>query len=284
MEQNLQTKTTEEVTKTSKLTKHDVFRSWLSWWLFAAASTSMERLQALSCCAAMSIVLEKLYTTKEELSAALKRHLMFFNTQAIWGSIIHGTVIAMEEQRAEGADIPDEMITGLKTGLMGPMSGIGDTIDWCTLDPILLVLFIPLAETGNWLGAVLPLFLFTIPTVLNSYYLWHLGYRVGRESISSLLGSGKVKQLISGASVLGLFMMGAISGSYVKITTPLVITTSTQTFAVQELIFDGLFPGFLSLLAILGVYTYLHKVGPKYTRAMLGLVVIGMVLGGFGIL
>ena len=79
-------------------------------------------------------------------------------------------------------------------------------------------------------------------------------------------------------------MMGAISGSYVKITTPLVITTSTQTFAVQELIFDGLFPGFLSLLAILGVYAYLQKAGPKYTRAMLGLVVIGMVLGGFGIL
>lgn len=282
MEQNLQTKSSEKTR--SKLSKRDIFRSWLTWWIFAAAPTSMERLQSLSFCASISNVLEKLYTTKESLSAALKRHLMFFNTQATWGSIIHGTVIALEEQKASGQDIPDEAITGLKTGLMGPMAGIGDTIDWCTLDPILLVLFIPLASTGNWLGAVLPLVLFTIPTVIISYYLWHLGYRVGRNSITNLLGSGKVKSLISGASVLGLFMMGSISGSYVKITTPLEIVTSTQTFAVQELIFDGLFPGFLSLLAILGVYFYLQKVGPKYTRAMLYLVGIGMVLGAFGII
>lgn len=284
MKQSLQANKNEEVKTASKLSKHDIFRSWITWWIFAASPTSMERLQSLSFCASISNVLEKLYTTKESLSAALKRHLMFFNTQATWGSIIHGTVIALEEQKANGQDIPDEAITGLKTGLMGPMAGIGDTIDWCTLDPILLVLFIPLAETGNWLGAIFPLILFTIPTIITSHYLWHMGYRVGRNSITSLLGSGKIKQLISGASVLGLFMMGAISSSYVRITTPLVIKTSTETFAVQELIFDGLLPGFLSLMAILGVYFYLQKAGPKYTRAMLWLVVIGMVLGGFGII
>lgn len=282
MKQQVEVKQMDQELK--KLSKRDVFRSWISWWIFAAASTSMERLQSLSFCASISNVLEKIYTSKEALAEALERHLMFFNTQATWGSIIHGTVIALEEQKANGKDVPDEAITGLKTGLMGPMAGIGDTLDWCTLDPILLVLFIPLAETGNWLGAFLPLILFTLPTICMSYYLWHLGYRVGRNSITNLLRSGRVKQLISAASVLGLFMMGAISGSYVRITTPLVIQTSTQSFAVQELVFDGLFPGFLSLLAILGVYAYLQKVGPKYTRAMGYLVLIGMTLGAIGVI
>lgn len=283
MEQKQQTNTISE-NQPRKLSKRDIFRSWLTWWICAAVPTSMERLQSLAFCASISNVLEKLYTKKEDLSAALKRHLTFFNTQATWGSIIHGTVIALEEEKASGEDIPEDAITGLKTGLMGPMAGIGDTLDWCTLDPILLVMFIPLGQAGNWLGAILPWFLFVIPTIIISYYLWQTGYRVGRSSISSLLGSGKVKSLISGASVLGLFMMGTISGSYVEITTPLVIHTATQDFALQEVVFDGLFPGLLPLVAIMAVYFYLQKAGPKYTRAMLGLVVVGMVLGAFGII
>lgn len=278
MQQKAQTNT-----KPDKLTKKDIMKSWFTWWVIAAAPTSIERLQALSFCASLSSVLEKLYKTKESLSEALKRHLIFFNTQAIWGSIIHGSVIALEEQKANGQDIPDEAITGLKTGLMGPMAGIGDTLDWCTLDPILLVLFIPMASSGNWLGAVLPLVLFTIPTVCVSCYLWNLGYKVGRDSITTLLGGGMIKQVITGASVLGLFMMGAISGNYVRITTPIVYNAGGQSFPLQE-VFDGLFPGFLPLIAILGVYFYLQKVGPKYNRALLWLIGIGLVLGAFGII
>lgn len=34
----------------------------------------------------------------------------------------------MEEQKANGADISGEDINALRTGLMGPMAGIGDTV------------------------------------------------------------------------------------------------------------------------------------------------------------
>lgn len=279
MNQKVQTNT-----KPDKLEKKDINRAWFKWWVFAAVPTSTERLQALSFCASISPVLEKLYKTKESLSEALKRHLMFFNTQATWGSIIHGSVIALEEQKANGEDIPDVAITSLKTGLMGSMAGIGDTLDWCLLDPILLVIFLPLASAGNWLGAVLPLILFTIPTVMVSYKLWNTGYRIGRDSITMLLEGGKLNRVIVGASVLGLFMMGAISGNYVDITTPVSLNFGEQTFALQQEVFDNIFPGFLSLIAILAVYFYIEKVGPKYTRVLIGLTVIGIVLGYFGII
>jgi len=47
--------------------------------------------------------------------------LVFFNTEPNFGNVIHGTVIAMEEQRANGAAIDDDAINSVKSGLMGPM-------------------------------------------------------------------------------------------------------------------------------------------------------------------
>ena len=130
---------TEQANAPEKITKKDIRRSWIRWILGVAMSTSVERLQALGFCASISPILEKLYKTKESLSAALKRHLLFFNTQGNWGAIIPGAVIAMEEQKASAPELPEEAITGFKTGLMGPMAGIGDTMDWLTLGPLLIV-------------------------------------------------------------------------------------------------------------------------------------------------
>jgi len=53
-------------------------------------------------------------------AAALKRHLVFFNSEPQFGALVPAAVIAMEEQRAAGAGIPDEAINGVKSGLMGP--------------------------------------------------------------------------------------------------------------------------------------------------------------------
>lgn len=265
------------------LTKRDIFRAWLTWTIAMTWSTSSERLQALGFCGVLSPILEKFYKTKESLSAALKRHLVFFNTQGNWGAFIPGATIALEESRANGADVPDEAIVGLKTGLMGPLAGIGDTLDWVTLGPILIAMFLPMAMEGSVIGALMPLILFTIPTTFVSYTAWHMGYSKGKESFGQLLESGKISNLITGSSVLGLFMMGAISASLVKVSTPLSLTFSEQTFAIQD-IFNKIFPGLLPLLAVVGVYLYLEKAGPKYVRVILALLVIGIVLGALGIL
>ena len=110
------------------LNKQDLRRSWFKWMASSEQSNSYERLQALLFCGSISNCLEKLYPNKEDLSAALQRHLQFYNSEADFGCLIPGIVLSMEEERANGADIPDEAITGLKTGLMGPLAGIGDTI------------------------------------------------------------------------------------------------------------------------------------------------------------
>ncbi len=66
--------------------------------------------------------IKRLYPLKADQVAALKRHLVFFNTTpAVCGPVI-GVTAAMEEARANGAAIDDGAINGIKVGLMGPLA------------------------------------------------------------------------------------------------------------------------------------------------------------------
>ena len=103
-----------------KLTKSDLIKSFLTWQFFSHANYNYERLQATAFAQAMGPIIRKLYTAKEDISAALKRHLNFFNTEPNFGAVIHGITIAMEEEKANGAPIDDDAINAVKTGLMGP--------------------------------------------------------------------------------------------------------------------------------------------------------------------
>ena len=159
------------------ITKKELRKSWFIWYLGAEVSNSYERLQSLIFCASMIPVLKKLYTTKETLSEALKRHLSFFNTEGIAGSIVQGITIAMEEQRAVSNDSSqDTMITSIKTGLMGPVAGIGDSIVWAAIMPITIALFLPFAIQGSSLGAIMPIILYTGISMFIGYFLCVRGY------------------------------------------------------------------------------------------------------------
>ena len=57
-----------------------------------------------------------------------------------------------------------EMISSIKTGLMGPLAGIGDTIWQGTLSPIALGIILGMAKVGNFMGPLI--YLLTIGIVL----------------------------------------------------------------------------------------------------------------------
>ncbi|MDF2523813.1 MAG: system mannose/fructose/sorbose family transporter subunit [Clostridiales bacterium] len=275
-----------------KITKTDITKSWIRWFAYSEVSNSYERLQALAFCGAMSGILEKLYKNKEDLAAALQRHLTMYNTQCNWGSVISGITIALEEKAAskseevteeEEDEVSEEVITGIKTGLMGPIAGIGDTIDYGTLRPILMGIFIPFALAGSAVAALLPLIIQTTFTAIMGYTLYHKGYSVGKKSIIDILQSGKIQQVISGAGVVGMFMMGALSANYVKLTTPMTITTSVKVLQIQTFI-DQIAPKLLPLVAVLGVYLYLIKIGPNYVKIvgfLIGISLLGSAIGIF---
>jgi D-glucosaminate-specific PTS system IID component len=285
METNVNTNKKVNVTKTEVgLTDKDIRKSWLIYYMGAELSNSYERLQSLVFCAAMTPVLKKLYKNKEDLKSALKRHLNFFNTEGIFGGIIQGIIIAMEEQKAKGEDVSDASITGIKTGLMGPVAGIGDSLIWAALMPLLIAIFIPLGSSGSALGGILPLILYPGITIAISYALCRKGYTLGRDSILALLQDGRIKELIFGANVLGLIMMGALSASYVKISTPLQITALKGSTIVVQDILNQVVPGLLPLAAVFGIYYYLTKKGPRYTTILVTVVIFSLVTSILGIL
>ncbi|QIQ21699.1 PTS system mannose/fructose/sorbose family transporter subunit IID [Zophobihabitans entericus] len=260
----------------NQITEKDVKNSWLYYYIVCEMGISYERLQALGFTVAMIPILEKLYPNKEDLKQALKRHLVFYNTEAVYGAPINGIVIAMEEQKAKGADIEDDAITGIKTGLMGPMAGIGDSIDWATLKPIIFGLAVTLSTNGSIIGALFMLLLPLIQIVVGRK-LAAYGYRAGQASIREILNSGHIKTLILGASTLGLFMMGALSSTYVKLSTPITFSfgDANRPFVLQDVI-NSIIPGLLPLIAVFGIYWWLLKKNQNFTMIMILIVTISI--------
>ncbi len=92
------------------LTSKDVTNLVVRWNFYCECSNSFARLQSLAFCAAFIPVLKKLYGhDQEEFSAALTRHLMFFNTEGIWGSdhpwhrVGHGRAARLRSAHPDGS-------------------------------------------------------------------------------------------------------------------------------------------------------------------------------------
>ena len=121
---------------------------------FLLGSFNFERMQAIGFCVSMMPILKRLYEG-DELKAALKRHLEFFNTQPFVAAAIMGIIGAMEEKKANGADISAATLSGVKVGLIGPLAGVGDPIFWGTVRPVLAALGAGIALTGSLLGPII---------------------------------------------------------------------------------------------------------------------------------
>lgn len=187
-------------------------------------SWNYERMQNGGWCYAMIPAIRKLYTTKEDQTAALKRHLEFFNTHPYVAAPVMGVTLALEEEKANGAPVDDAAIQGVKIGMMGPLAGVGDPVFWFTVRPILGALGASLAMSGNILG---PILFFVLWNVIRWAFIWYtqeFGYKAGSKITEDLSG-GLLQKVTKGASILGMFILGALIERWVSINfTPVVST------------------------------------------------------------
>ena len=116
-----------------------------------------------------------------------------------------------------------------------------------------------------------------------AYYVWMTGYRLGKEGLQKILESNLIKKVITGASALGAIVMGALTASFVSVSTPLMINIQGSSMSVQTDILDKLFRGLLPLMLTLGVLYLLKNKKVKATRVMLLLIIIGAVGAIIGI-
>ncbi|UXN35051.1 PTS mannose transporter subunit IID [Avibacterium paragallinarum] len=268
-----------------QLTKADIRSTyWRSTFLLG--SFNFERMQAMGFCVSMIPAIKRLYSKKEDQADALKRHLEFFNTQPWVASSIIGVTAAMEQERANGAtDIDDAAISGVKVGLMGPLAGVGDPIFWGTLRPVLAALGAGLAISGSLLGPLLFFIGINIFRALTRWYGFHYGYAKGTEIVQDM-GGGRLQKLTQGASILGLFVMGALVSKWTTINIPLelsryVNSQGQEVVTTVQSVLNELLPGLAALgLTFLCMYLLQKKINAMYIIfALFGVGIAGYYFG-----
>ena len=195
---------------------------------FLQGSWNYERMQNGGWCYSIIPAIKKLYKTEEDRAAALKRHLEFYNTHPYVSAPVMGVTLALEEERANGMPVDDQTVQGVKVGMMGPLAGVGDPVFWFTVRPILGALGASLALSGSIVG---PLLFFVVWNLIRIAFLWYtqeFGYKVG-TSIAKDMSGGLLGKVTEGASILGMFIIGALVQRWVSISFTPVVSQVTQS-------------------------------------------------------
>lgn len=274
-----------EVKQEKRITNKDLMKVWWRWVFFQEASVSYERLQAPGFFYAISPVLVKLYgDNPEELTAACKRHMQFYNSEPYCGLAIHGITLALEEERANGAPISDEAINSLKTGLMGPLAGLGDSVRAGTIAPIVTAFCISIGQTGNLIA---PFLLEGIlVAIVWPFAIWLLkkSYHTGKEGIQEIFSSGKLNWITTMTSTLGGITLGALAASYVTLSSPLeFVLGKGSKIALQADVLDVILKNILPLsMVLLSVYLLNKKVSAvKIILILAAVCALGVLIGMF---
>jgi len=226
---------------------------------------------------AFSIIpaLKRVYKDKKDMAKALKRHLQLFNTSPYGSTLVLGITAAMEEQNSRDADFDAESISSVKLGLMGPLAGIFDSLFWGTFKVIAAGVGTSLALKGNIMGPVIFILIFNIPHLLLRYNLTFIGYNAGTKFLSNLAKSNVMDKLTTGASILGLMVVGAMPATLMNITTPITIGSSKSAITIQGIL-DQIIPAVIPLGLTFLVYYFVKK-GTKTAYLLLGLLILGFV-------
>ncbi|SEO86397.1 PTS system mannose/fructose/sorbose family transporter subunit IID [Propionispora vibrioides] len=268
--------------QTKKLSKRDLFNVWITWFHYHTVCWSWERMQNVAFSLSMEKAIKKLASNSTEYKEGLIRHLKFFNSEPQSCTIVQGIITSLEEQKANGSDISEETIDSVKSGMMGPIAGIGDSMVAGLLNTILLSIGISMAQAGNVFG---PIFFFisyvAIITGL-SWWLFKKGYELGTGAISSLLASGGIKKFTEVLSVLGLTVIGGLTASFVSVSTK--IAYNGQTIVSLQKLLDGIMPGILPLLTTFLIYYLLTKKQVSVVKIMGLIFIFGGALSVMGII
>lgn len=268
-----------------KLSKSAISKACARHNFFLQICWNYERMQAAGYAYAMVPVIKELYDDNDERCRQLERHMQFYNTHPGASAVIFGADVALEE------NYETEMGDNLKVALMGPLAGIGDTVQAVLVTPPFNILAASLAVEGNWMAPVMA----TLPLIVLFVVRWPLfnfGYKRSVNVIEDVSGSSGFEKLQVAASVLGMTVIGGFVPSMLK---SLVIKWSpsvslegeggviTGTSDIQKTL-DAILPYLLPILLVGFCYWLIkiRKVTPLKT--LLVVFVLMFLAGAFGIM
>ncbi|EEJ74269.1 PTS fructose transporter subunit IID [Ligilactobacillus salivarius] len=255
--------------------RKNMFRRWI---FSAGLGYNYESQQAPSVAFSMRKALRKIYSNDDEYIDAMDNHYKYFNVTPQMGNVILGATLAMEEK--DGIEAKDA-VQSLKTSLMGPLSGVGDSVFWILIPTIMGSIAGYMALQKNAVGAVLWMLMY-IAFYWLKMWLFNLGYESGTKLITTL--GEKINVFTDAISIMGLMVVGSLVPAVVKVYTPLKFATGKVSLSLQKGIFDKIMPGLLPVCLALLVYWLLGKKSWTPTRIILLIILICLIGAATGIL
>lgn len=239
-------------------------------------SFTMVKMEANGFTVTMTPAIESVYKDDMEgKKEAYLRHQNFFNTHAVPFSFIAGLAYAMEKEHKENGSVDGQTIESIKAALMGPTAGMFDSLFFNCLRIIAAGIGIGLCSQGSILGTLIFILIYGGAQSLVKYFFVQWGYIYGTSFIDMVFSSGLMTALTKAASVLGLFMVGAMTASMVGV--PLNWTLNVgQTSVVIGDVFNSIFPGLLGVILLFFLVRLIKK-GVRPTQLILGIFVFALV-------
>lgn len=269
----------EDWVMSNQLTKKDVNQAMLRSWGYQWLSFNYETMQSCGFTWFITPSLEKIYDDKAVVSKKANQYASaFYNTENTMGQIIHGAILGLEESGVDGVT---DTAVALRTGLMGPFAGLGDSIFKVSSKVIFGSLAGYMALDGSIVGMLLCIALCIFCNGFVRYWFFQGGYHQGVEFITNK--KGMIQGLTAAVTVMGIVVVGAMIPSTVKITVPLVYTFGEATQAVQDIL-DRICPYLLPAITTFLIYKGLGSKKMTTVRMVWLIIAICIVLTYFGIL
>lgn len=265
------------------ISKKALNKAWILWASFGQICYNYERMMGLGFTHSLNPIMEELYPDDlEKRGEAMSRNMAFYNTENTWGASIAGVVASMEEEKAAHPGTSGELISSIKTALMGPIAGIGDSITQALVKVVLLAIALSFSLEGNPIGVILFVLLFSAYALIVSHSVYFAGYRVGKKSIIDMLRGGRLQSVSEALSVVGMMVLGALVSNNMSVSSPLTFTIGQVTTELQP-IFDAILPKLLNVATFALVYLMVKK-GMKATTIILIIFAAAIVLSLLGVL
>lgn len=275
MSNEMNSQVTENERKLSVKERKSMFRRWI---FFAGLGYNFESQQAPAVAFSMRKALRKIYTNDDEYIEAMDNHYKYFNVTPQMGNVILGASLAMEEK--DGIKAKDA-VQSLKTSLMGPLSGVGDSVFWILFPTIMGSIAGYMALQKNAIGALIWMAIY-VALYWVKMWLFNLGYTSGTKLVTTL--GAKISVFTDAISTMGLMVVGSLIPTVVKIFSPVKFHTGKVTLSLQSDIFDKIMPGLLPVCLAALVYWLLGKKSWTPTRIILLVIVVCIFGAATGIL
>lgn len=219
----------------------------------------------------------------EKFAAALERHLSFFLCTPQVKSWFGGLMVGLELELKNNPDMDPASINAVKTSLMGPLSGVFDSLFLNCIRLVACAVGISFAAQGSILGPILYALIYNIPAFIMYLGTASIGFKMGTSAITRLQESGLINKVLEAASILGLILIGGMAKGNIAVNLALTFGPPEALTSLNDIL-NGIFPGMLGFGTFFLFYWLLKKKKANTLYLVFGTLAAVILLVALGIM